>query len=222
MQNETYPGANLFTAHLGEDTKAQLKAFAAERGVTMSAVVREAVGVFLGGDAPPTSICSLCEGTAERPPVINLDDDAFGHWLAGFIDGEASFKINQIRRSVTYRCALTLTLRDDDTDILQEIQRRLGIGSLTHHVNARIAAAANPVVVWSVHNKGDCMALVNLLDRYPLRAKKARDYELWREAVVLWHGFRGTRWHPEAGPWVRIAELRDQLVEGRRYVARAA
>lgn len=40
------------------------------------------------------------------------------------------------------------------------------------------------MVRWYATKLADCMALVDVFDRHPLRAKKKRDYEIWRAAVL--------------------------------------
>ncbi len=108
-------------------------------------------------------------------------DDAFGHWLAGFIDGEGSFQIVAFRGR--FDCRFRVKLRDDDRAILEEIVKRTGIGRIKTDAGH---GSSKPQAVWKVQNKAECLALVQLLDRYPVRAKKARDYVVWRAAVMLW------------------------------------
>jgi hypothetical protein len=59
--------------------------------------------------------------------------------------------------------------------------------------------------------------LVGLLDRYPLRAKKARDYEVWREGVLLWTTHVADGKAARAGLWQEMAALSLRLRETRRY-----
>jgi hypothetical protein len=105
-------------------------------------------------------------------------DPSFGHWLAGFIDGEGSFSMPSGARGCAPRFALEL--RDDDQAILEEIAHRTGIGRTYRRAkrdNAQSQAS------WQVFTMRDVARLVELLDTYPLRAKKRRDYEIWKEAV---------------------------------------
>jgi hypothetical protein len=65
-----------------------------------------------------------------------------------------------------------------------------------------------------VSKKADAMALVAILDRYPIRAKKADDYAIWREAVLEWDkAVSGTKFD-----WTRMNELREALKGVRVYV----
>lgn len=138
-------------------------------------------------------------------------DDAFGHWLAGLIDGEGCFGIyasNAHKGHDDWRLTFQLQLRDDDEPVLREIHGRLLIGSVWRQVPNR-PWDAKPTLTWGVYSRAHCKALAAILDRFPLRTKKARDYAIWRAA-------------PAVSPWRRaeLARLRDELVAGRAYEAR--
>src|SRR4051812_8024445 len=105
-------------------------------------------------------------------------DTGFGHWLAGFIDGEGCFLI--VRTRTYHQCRFSLKVRDDDIAVIEEIQQRTQIGRVKAN---RSRNTSNPQVEWIIDTKPDCLELVNILDKFPLRAKKARDYQIWREAV---------------------------------------
>lgn len=149
-----------------------------------------------------------------------MSDDAFGHWLAGFIDGEGCFLIPQ--RGGRYAPCFSLQLRADDAAILHEIVARTAIG----RVAPKSHAPTCPMVGWHVASRADCRALCAILDVHPLRAKKRRDFELWRDAVILWTQVRRTGGGPLAGVnadiWPQIAALKRALERGRRLVEVAA
>lgn len=141
----------------------------------------------------------------------------FGHWLAGFIDGEGCFIINRKRQRCGVLCAhtrMSLRLRDDDEPILREIVAVTGLGHVIR-VPQRGHDGHNrkPQVWWHVGGIADSQRLVELLDRFPLRAKKARDYVIWREAVVEWASHRGAY----ARDWSRMLALADELNRQRVY-----
>lgn len=146
-----------------------------------------------------------------------MDDAGFGHWLAGFIDGEGCFIIHP-QPSGAYRCEFRIALRDDDSAILEEILQRTGIGLIVRYAARYERVDGKPQAVWTVRTKPDGFRLVDLLDRYPLRAKKARDYAIWREALVEWAEAKpGGR--PDRGrhDWSRIRDLKAMMESGRRY-----
>src|SRR5690606_31744801 len=81
----------------------------------------------------------------------------------------------------------------DESGTLNMIRRKFGHGTITRD------SGTNPMVRWAVGDKAGCVALVELLDKYPLRAKKMIDYWSWRDAVIEWVGRpRGNRWHGAA------------------------
>ena len=67
--------------------------------------------------------------------------------------------------------------------------------------------------MWYVTGKDDLQGLVAYFDRFPLRAKKARDYAVWKEAVEIY--VAGTA--SSAG----LAELRDRVMAVRQYAEAA-
>ena len=114
----------------------------------------------------------------------------FGNWLAGFVDGEGCFIISQNGQGARF-CAFSLSLREDDFPILVEIQQRTGLG------NARMQhprSHRDPFAKWGVSSKVDCLALVGIFERHPLRAKKRRDFEIWAEAVRFWSDRMSGNW----------------------------
>ena len=88
-----------------------------------------------------------------------------------------------------YFCACQIGLRRDDEPILREIAARTGLGTVRYFHPGK----GNHAVSWCVRAKAECAELVRLLDVYPLRAKKAPDYAVWRQAVTAWQGIRKGR-----------------------------
>ncbi len=151
----------------------------------------------------------------------------FGNWLAGFIDGEGCFSMNRLRRKgVDYRsyaCRFAIRLRHDDVPVLEEIQRRTGCGKINElrPTSPTIWWDSKPYATWQVFSKRDCLRMIEILDKYPLRAKKARDYLVWREAALLWASVRQTGSHSERNQsiWDQMEALKEQLTAVRAYVA---
>ena len=131
-------------------------------------------------------------------------DPTFGHWLAGFIAGEGCFTITAEGRY--WRLAFVINLRDDDADILREIQSRLGFGQL---YPKKAKGASQPQMSWQVQTLDECLQLIYVLDQFSLRARKAKDYHIWRRAV-----FAKSAKEPK-----RISELANELKEARAYKA---
>lgn len=105
------------------------------------------------------------------------------HALAGFIDAEGSFGIAPNNRGTTWRCHMTLALRLDDADVLRDLCRSTGLGRI---LLTRAQRGSRPQARWSITSKRECMQLTRVLRRFPLRARKRRDFEIWSEAVDRW------------------------------------
>ncbi|WP_377324718.1 DNA methyltransferase [Pimelobacter simplex] len=138
------------------------------------------------------------------------EDAGFAYWLAGLIDGEGHFAIKRHTRG-THAPHFTLKMRADEAGTLEMIQRKFGHGTIQKD------SGTNPMLRWTLGDKAACQALVELLDKYPLRAKKMVDFWTWREAVIEWTNRpRGNRWHGAANN-DRMAALRDRLMETRKF-----
>jgi hypothetical protein len=121
-------------------------------------------------------------------------DPSWCSWFSGFLDGEGYFQIAWDKRDNTTRCALTVTLREDDKDIIDEIREKLMCGRVFYiaynHARNNGSHSCNQWR-WVVRNVDHCInTIIPLLDRYPLRTKKARDYEIWRKAAFLAHSIK--------------------------------
>lgn len=119
---------------------------------------------------------------------MNTQTDDFGNWFAGFTAGEGCFGIgkrNKENPCANYQCLFRITLRDDDRAILEEIQDTLGLGKVydypacTNDAHERL-----PQTLWDVRSTTECAELVEVFEKYPLRAKKQRDFEIWKKAVA--------------------------------------
>lgn len=136
-------------------------------------------------------------------------DDGFGHWFAGFVDGEGHF---DVRHTATGSCVcrFVIGLRADDLAILEECQVRTGVGSIRIQ---ECKGGIQPQARWSVDRKADVLRLVAILDVYPLRAKKRNDYLLWRRAVLLWQSVRSRQKHD----WSEMQAIAQQLRDVRAF-----
>lgn len=146
-------------------------------------------------------------------------DDAFGYWFSGFVDGEGHFSVQRQQRAtyVGHAISFQLKVRRDDRDIIEKINEELGYGWLCFPAR-RNEGGSKPQIGWGVTSGEDCLALVELLERYPLRSKKARDFVIWSEAVRYFVGvkrYRGGLGGP--ADWSKMEEYAVALSTGRVY-----
>jgi len=137
-----------------------------------------------------------------------------GYRLAGFCDGEGHFGIVRQKKprtgSVIYACVFALHVRDDDTGAVERYQEATGLGVIYNSgPRATPQIAANPVVMWRIHRKRDCLSLVQIFETYPLWTKKARDFEIWAKAVRYLNGDKPLGWAPMESWWREIREVRE-------------
>lgn len=132
-------------------------------------------------------------------------NDAFGYWLSGFIDGEGCFSISKRTNVERYLPRFDLYLRFDDREIIEEIHSTLGMGS----VNVRKGRSlSNPCVGWHVSSKKDMLSFCEIVNRFPLRAKKKHDYAIWEQAVREYAD-------PDRS-WTRLGNLYTELTTSRK------
>lgn len=136
-------------------------------------------------------------------------DNDFGHWLAGLIDGEGTFLIakhkgrNKEGRPL-FNPLMLVRLRNDDHDVLAQVQKITGIGTLNTY-----STKTSPQSAWQVASKTDVRKLVSILDDHPLRTKKKRDYEIWKRAVDAYLRDGGLSPH--------LAQLKSDLEAVRKH-----
>jgi hypothetical protein len=115
--------------------------------------------------------------------------DRLCDWFAGFIDGEGTFVISKANinfgNGVTYTPIFRLHLRADDSEILKFLTDVFHIGYINYHSD-RSDSVRNrkPLVALSIQSESHCLKLIEILDSHPLRAKKKKDYEIWKNAVL--------------------------------------
>jgi hypothetical protein len=108
--------------------------------------------------------------------------DAEAHTLAGLLDAESHLAIVPNNNRTSWRCGCSVALRNDDQELLVNYRDKLGLGHLTPVAERN---GSRPQVLWQIASKLECLALTELLDAHPLRGRKRREYEIWREAVTL-------------------------------------
>ena len=149
---------------------------------------------------------------------IAIGTDPFGHWLAGFVDGEGCFYFS-VTSDGSCRPVFRLKVRLDDKDVLNRARDWSGVGVVVEIHNEKLP---NPQCEWIVRKKRHVLKLVEIFTAYPLRAKKAKDFEIWAKAVNVWIDIRaisagyhrGTIRDPRQKT---LLLLRSELKECRRY-----
>ena len=151
--------------------------------------------------------------------------DSFGYWFAGFTDGEGSFTLDLNPRRYIPQPRFSISLRDDDLDVLCWLKQELEIGYLYQRKKREVNSqgySSNPRADFVVTTKQNCALLVELFTAYPLRSKKSRDFEIWAKAVDLWCS---REWRGPMTPEKRISadhllSLRSHLHAIRVYQSR--
>lgn len=164
------------------------------------------------------------------PFPSDIDRDRFGDWLSGFTDGEGCFLLHWQRIRHVGTARFLLTLRHDDRPILETIQSFWKCGILGYEKpNVPHSPNTKPRSFVHVNHLSHLMQIViPHFERYPLRAKKARDFVIWRQGVEFLYRIKGRRkrtrgWHGGTFPAWTETERHDfqsilaSLREQRRY-----
>lgn len=137
-----------------------------------------------------------CEAT-------RLADRAF---FAGFVAGDGSFVIRPNNAGASWCCGLQVKLRADDTPLLTAMRDWSGGGQLSP---APARGGSQPQTTWMVARRADCVTVAAILDSSPLLGKKAREFEIWRQAVEVWVARGGA--DPALEHWgVSLSSLRHE------------
>lgn len=144
-------------------------------------------------------------------------------YVSGFVDGEGCFSLiinteNRKRKDKisVYRywvVDFSIHVRADDEPILREIQRYFEAGRISF-----VGTREFPAVHFNVRDRKDITEkVISHFDKYPLEAKKKKDYELWREAVLILEGARFRKTTLFSGQSLtkdedqKLCEIRDLL-----------
>jgi hypothetical protein len=151
-----------------------------------------------------------------------MERDAFGHWLSGFVDGEGYFCLNSQKRAwrtrPTPNAIFGITVRVDDMPIMLKISRYFGCGKFQFRKSQRPTDAAT--VEWKAISHADLAnVVIPHFDSYPLRAKKAKDYAIWKKGVQILHrpGLLKARYTDDE--YQRFMDLRALLLNQRHCPA---
>jgi len=125
----------------------------------------------------------------------NNNDRLPGDYIAGFTDGEGCFSLNYRRekrmerkghpsyyRWTTY---FYIVSRHDDKEILKRIKGVLKCGKI-YTLNKRGIKNGTASVQYAVQNFQDIVdKVIPFFHKYPLQAKKNKDFDLWEKAVKI-------------------------------------
>lgn len=107
--------------------------------------------------------------------------DRLAWYITGLVDGEGCFYI------AAARCEFIIKLRDDDQSLLESVRATLGgIGTITANRARADQPNRMPQARWTVTKQRELVYLTEFFDAFPLKSKKRRDYDVWREAVIEW------------------------------------
>ena len=126
-----------------------------------------------------------------------------GDYIAGFVDGEGCFAL-KFRRDIRYKrkgqpvyfywdIEFAILLRGDDRELLERIMATLDCGRISMDQRGAARYAVN--VINDLSEK-----IVPFFMKYHLHGKKRHDFELWREALVIFK----KNYHP--GPRIKKGE----------------
>lgn len=143
-----------------------------------------------------------------------MRDDA---WFAGFTDGEGCFQIRCCEGGYRYVPRFSIGLRADDGPVLEVLNKAFG-GRMTYNGRRDSPWGAREGIApqwrWEVVAKRDLVGLVAYFDRFPLRAKKASDFAIWRRAVHVYCA--------SGGRAAELAGLHAAMAAGRVFQADVA
>lgn len=144
--------------------------------------------------------------------ISDLTDREFWTWLAGFSDGEACFSIKKGSPRSGYTADYMIVLRDDDWRVLDDIQKRCGLGYLRFRPNIR---GGHTQICWQVTGLPE---LRKLADGFRfgsgLFGKKRRDFLIWEQAIDLILKYGGGKKSPVSE---KLAELKNLLHQTKEY-----
>ncbi len=122
-----------------------------------------------------------------------------GHWVSGFTDGEGCFylcyRLRGDRDEPECFAAFTISLREDDTNILNKICEYFECGSVKPAVRYKTTGNAKPTTIFRTSKLVDLRnKIIPHFQSFPLQSKKQRDFTIWKDAVdLMWEVRYGIR-----------------------------
>jgi hypothetical protein len=150
------------------------------------------------------------------PFPADIDREAFGHWLSGFVDGEGHFGFcfSAARPRLpkgNWHAYIVIVLRADDHAVLKLIQSYWQCGTISDKKkpsnNLKNAKPQYRYYIDSIIHHTNI--IVPHFERFPLRAKKQRDFLIWREAVAILRVIKRRRPIYLPGTRYRVPRLKE-------------
>jgi hypothetical protein len=114
---------------------------------------------------------------------IDKIDPLWSAWFSGLVDGEGYFNFSSTSNSPRFEIAM----KEDELDLLKEIQQKLGCGSITRMSKSYMrqrGSKAKDAFRFGVFNLRDNLKIIiPVLDRYQLHSTKRYEYLEWRKIV---------------------------------------
>jgi hypothetical protein len=129
-------------------------------------------------------------------------------FIAGFLEGEATFWIGEQNAGQSYSCGLRAGVRADDQDLMEWLLALTGIGSL-RPIGA--CATSKPQITWDINRQDECVELAYLLSRVGFHGRRAAELRIWAEAVDTWTHREGRERHAS------LRALKQRLEAARRF-----
>jgi hypothetical protein len=137
------------------------------------------------------------------------EDRDFANYIVGQADADSSFSL-AIEKSSENKFGIRVYPvwkmdKYGDEEVLQKIRDFLGVGIVSSS-----RGKVKPYIAFRVHGYA-CPKLVEFFERFPLKGKKRKDFEIWKKAVQLYcarkHKGRGKDWtKDELVPLLEICE----------------
>ena len=109
----------------------------------------------------------------------------FSNYISGFVDGEGYFCLRE--KGKCFEAWFGIMLRQDDKAILKQIQKYFDCGILQKENRLKKdKISRKPLVRYEIRKYKDLFEkVIPHFEKYPLQAKKKRDYAIWKEAVSI-------------------------------------
>lgn len=108
-----------------------------------------------------------------------------GWWVTGFADGESWFFSRPLLRGYkkdrSIQVQWSITLRDDDEEVIYRIKDYLGVGSISRRTGK--SKVNNGQISLNVYGVKSAKVLIEHFTKYPLQSKKVNDYIIWKQIV---------------------------------------